>query len=410
MIVRYPLKCGTCEQPHTVRIGMGHDETQIHKFPCRGCSEEIVVRMDLDHSRFSWRVECVENCAPIDEVAGAPFVYVDANFVIPPDQQGADKAFPRFAYMEQMYEASKRAQPSLFSEPMPPVDYRLRPYRPLDYAAEWKLLRKAWSLARNNRLDLSQKQIDAASAEFYPPDSPLDDLPNWVWRFVSLVCGPNYSIVFENAIEKIGELRGSLLWKDFAAFYDGEAGARGKRYFNLMKEFFDAYSEFSQVYFLVLSDIEISDDQHTTSTDFDKVKMFYGNCYEQFTHLVEVLALINNMLICRRFDKFQDLTLAQYRKLDRPARFGPFEANKPFMAICREADNQIRNASHHGSFEFDRDDQIIRYRSGKGGTGPERTISYAAYLECCVRLFLQTMTLFRIELVVATNLGINRPI
>jgi len=55
-------------------------------------------------------------------------------------------------------------------------------------------------------------------------------------------------------------------------------------------------------------------------------------------------------------------------------------------------------------------DQIIRYRSGKGGTGPERTISYATYLERSVRLFLQAITLFRMELAVATSLGVRRPI
>jgi hypothetical protein len=409
MIVRYALKCGTCEKAHTVRIGMGHDATQVHRFPCRECGEEIVIRMDLDHSRFAWKVECVENCEPIDEVAGAEIVNVDANFVIPPEQQGVDRTFPRFAYMQEMYEASRRAKPSRATALVPDIDYNFRPYRPADYAAEWKLLRKAWSLARNHHTDLSDKQIVQASAEFYPPDQAIEDLPNWVWRLASLLCGPNYGTLFDNAIAAIDPLRGSLLWKDFAGFYDDEAEARGKRYFDLMKAFFDIYSELSQVYFFVVTDLEVPEDHHTTSTDFDRVKMFYGNCYEQFTHLIEFLALVNNMLICRRYNKFQELTLEQYRKLDRPARFGPFEANKAFMAICTEADNQIRNASYHGSFELG-PDQIIRYRPGKGETGQERMISYATYLERSVRLFLQVMTLFRIELAVATSLGVRRPI
>jgi hypothetical protein len=132
-----------------------------------------------------------------------------------------------------------------------------------------------------------------------------------------------------------------------------------------MNAFFDIYSELSQVYFFVVTSLEVPGDHHTTSTDFDRVKMFYGNCYEQFTHLVEFLALVNNMLVCRRYNKFQELTLEQYRKLDRPARFGPFEANKPFMVICAEADNRIRNASHHGSFELDPDQRAGRDQSGR---------------------------------------------
>jgi hypothetical protein len=108
MIVRYALKCETCEQPHTVRIGLGQDASQTHKFRCRGCSEEIVLRMDLDYAKHGWSVVCVENCGPIEEVVGAPIVNVDANFTIPPEQQGLDMVFPRFAHTHAMHEAAER--------------------------------------------------------------------------------------------------------------------------------------------------------------------------------------------------------------------------------------------------------------------------------------------------------------
>jgi hypothetical protein len=65
--------------------------------------------------------------------------------------------------------------------------------------------------------------------------------------------------------------------------------------------------------------------------------MFYGNAYEQFTSLAELLAVLNNMLAGRRYDTFQTLTLCKYRKLDRPSRFGPFQENATFMTICEEA-------------------------------------------------------------------------
>src|SRR6516162_3475158 len=135
--------------------------------------------------------------------------------------------------------------------------------------------------------------------------------------------------------------------------------------------------------------------------------MFYANSYEHFTHIIEYLAMLNNMLVGRRYDTFQRLTIDQYRKLDRSARFRPFADNIAFMAICEA---QIRNTSHHGSLVFNQAGQTISYRSGKGGTGPEQSISYADYLVRCVRSFLQTMTLLRIELMVATWLEVRYPI
>ena len=80
------------------------------------------------------------------------------------------------------------------------------------------------------------------------------------------------------------------------------------------------------------------------------------------------------------------------------------------LAICAEANNKIRNASHHGSLVFDQAGQAISYRTGKGGTGEEQRISYADYLVRCVRIFLHAMTLFRIELLIATSLGVRHPI
>jgi hypothetical protein len=409
MIVRYALKCETCQQPHTVRIGLGLDASQTHKFPCRGCSEEIVLRMHLDHAKHGWRVVCVENCEPILEVALAPIVNVDANFLIPPEQQGVDRVSPRLGQMFAMHEVAKQARSLVDMSTVPSTDRRSRPYRTPDYAEEWKLLRKAWSLARNGKTNLSEEIIAKGSAEFYSRDS-LNSLQDWVWRLALFLCNPSYEPLFDSIMKAIEPLNGSVLLWDFRQFYKTVSRERGTRYFTIMRDFFAAYGELGQVYFFASKGFPVPVDCHTTSTDFDAVKMFYGNIYEHLTLLVEYLAMLNNMLSGRRYDTFQSLTLGQYRKLDRPARFGPFSDNPAFMVICSEVDNQIRNASHHGSFLFDQANQSVRYRTGKGGTGPEQSIPYANYLERCVRIFLQTMTLLRVELVVATYLEVRHPI
>jgi hypothetical protein len=146
--------------------------------------------------------------------------------------------------------------------------------------------------------------------------------------------------------------------------------------------------------------MSLPEGHQTTSTDFDVVEMFYGNTYENFTTLVDYIAMWNNMLEGRRYDTFEKMNLDFYHTLARPKRFDAFASNPTFMAICEERDNKIRNASHHRSFVLDKASQIVRYRAEKGGSGPEQTISYVAYLERCVRLFLQTITLLRLELMI----------
>ena len=317
-------------------------------------------------------------------------------------------AFPRLEQMHAMFEAAEKAGSLVDQSKIPRRARNSRPFRQLDFGEEWKLLKKAWSLARNDKSKLSKQRIAAGSDEFYAND-PLKSLEDWVWRFALFICQPGYEQVFRDAI-KVLEPLGAADLTEFGKAYDELSSERGNRYFSVMKDFFAAFSEFTQVYLFVAKGLELPRDYHATSVDFDAVKMFYGNAFEHFTSLVEILALLNNILMGRPYDRFQTLTLSQYRELDKPSRFGPFSINAVFMAICSEADNQIRNAFHHGAFVFEEADQIIRYRAGKGGVGPERQISYVSYLERCVRIFLQCMTLLRIELIISHNLGLRPPL
>jgi hypothetical protein len=126
--------------------------------------------------------------------------------------------------------------------------------------------------------------------------------------------------------------------------------------------------------------------------------MSYGNLFEGFTSLIELPVLLNNLLQGRKHDEFAQLTLTGYRRLDKASRCNPFSSTPAFFVLCEEADNQLRNASHHGGIKFEPSTQTISYRAGKGGTGDEQSMAYAEYLTRCVRLFLQILTVLRMEL------------
>ena len=102
-------------------------------------------------------------------------------------------------------------------------------------------------------------------------------------------------------------MRASPLWDEFDKFYESDAASRVKRYFDLMKDFFQGYAEFSQVYFLIVRGMPIPEGYHTTSTGFEAVEMFYGQAYEQFTSLMEYLATLNNLLAGRPYGTFRKI-------------------------------------------------------------------------------------------------------
>jgi hypothetical protein len=181
-------------------------------------------------------------------------------------------------------------------------------------------------------------------------------------------------------------------------------------YFATLKESFAGYSEYAQVLFSITRGDALVTDKKAASHGFESVKMSYGNLFEGFTSLIELPVLLNNILQGRDHDKFAQLTLDDYRRLDKSGRCNPLKSAPSLFALCEEADNQLRNASHHGGLRFEPDAQIVSYRAGKGGTGDEQSMTYVEYLSRCVRIFLQILTLLRIELLLCNQLGWSAPI
>jgi hypothetical protein len=386
MIIRDSLRCETCDTPHIVRIGMGQEERQEHRFPCRTCGEDIAVALVVDYENTRSQVVFIENAAYAPEEAGAAVVNLDANFLIPDDLQGVDGVFPRFDQVRALANTIDFDAPRL----------RQRP----DYAAEWKLLRRAWNLHRSGQKPLSRACIKQASAAYYAHD-PLNGLPDWLWRFVSGLSGLKFGEACGEAMNFMVPLKDTPRFEQLLEHYSAAmAHARGIKYFTLLNAYFNAYSEFAQVQFSLAQGLDFDPGYRVGSADFDRVRMFYGNAFETLADMVDLLALVNNVASGRDFDKFAVLTVRKYYELDKIGRFGPFAESTPLANLCLEADNQLRNASHHNGMTFDAATQMITYRAGKGGQGDPQSISYTDYLKRCVTILLQTLNILLIELVI----------
>lgn len=400
MIIRDALRCGTCGTLHVVRIGMGQEEREAHRFSCRKCKEGIAITLMVDYENTRSWVECDENAERAPEEPGAEIVNLDANFLIPAHMQGVDLAFPRFSRMQELAD-KMRGRPDLPQVTL--EDYTRmaceRPYRRPDYAAEWRDLRKAWNLHRNRQMPLSRATVKKGSALYYASE-PLSGLPDWVWRLSREITASQFEPPVIEFFEVIKPIMKAPGFKALAKYYAKTmAPARGIKYYTLLNAYFNAYSEFSQAQFSVTLGLDLDAQYRASSSDFDKTRMFYGNAFEVLADVVDLLALVNNLVRGRAFDEFETLTLKRYYEIDKSKRFAVFAATPAFAALCIEADNQLRNASHHNDMSFDAGSQIISYRTGKGSDAKEQSITYTQYLTRCVVIFMQVVNLLRIELI-----------
>jgi hypothetical protein len=404
VIVREYASCEECGTAHVLRVGMGNEPVQEHRFACTGCGQEMGIRL-VDGEGWSFGPNAVKSEWNDD----APIINLHPSFVFSKDEIGSAHAFPSLELGARMINAVMDARervglPRDFDDLPPSLQPRAR------ITEEWDQLRAAWSLARNGKHDLAEKRLKGFIPTAGYPDPP-DRIVDWIFRFAGSLTQPLFEQFFEGLF---GQLRIAAGKDDFERFlvYYGEhmSQAHARRYFEGCKAYLGAFSEFSQVHHLVTAGVPIGDDLAAASANFDATRMIYGDAFEAFGANVETLVAINNLVEDRPFDRLRTITLEAYLQTDKAGRCKALAENEAMSAVCAEFDNQVRNASHHGGMTFDRASATIEYRSGKGGQGEARTMGYATYLARCSTLFIQLMLVFRIELLLAHKFGLRPPI
>lgn len=399
MVIREYASCDECGTVHTLRIGIGAEPIQKHLFGCNNCGLEMGITLAMGEG-WVFGPNAIKS-APCDK---APIVNLHPNFVFNKSDINSEKAFPS------LEQGAKMIMAALAARRLAGLSEDFEPQYLPKITEEWDALRKVWSLTRNDKLELAEERMGKFFATKSHP-SPPDSLVDWLFQFAGRLVQPAFETHFEALIEQLEKAEKNDDFERFKVYYsENMTISHGLRYLELLRSYLSVFSELSQVHLAVSSGIEITNSHAAASSDFDSTSMLYGNCFEAFSSNVAVLALLNNLIAGRRFDEFDRLTLDAYFKLDKGSRFGPFASNSAFCAICAEADNGLRNASHHGGLIFDRPAGQITYRAGKGGQGDKRTISYALYLAKCSKLLIQSMLIFRLEILLAYRFRLRVPL
>ncbi len=391
MILRHYLKCETCEQPITLRIGIGRNNVQKHTIQCPNCFEDIRFKLNLDYENITTELIMLENCEEGKEKG--IIVNVHPDFAISKEkineecfspflQYVSDNIINHDADIEQTNEQRQREiQRSLF------------------LSEEWKDLKRAWSLKLNDNIELSETITNNSSDKFdYEED--LDSVNDWIFRFCYRMLSPGKLYLFYDATEYIRDnviLKYRSEMKRFRDFYINNLYEEHlERYFEAYSEFFSNYSEYSQLLNYMKQDTNLPKNYTVSSNDFQKTKMFFGNAYEHLTSNLTILAYYNNIANGRSFDQFETMDLNKYLTINKANRANPFKDTRPFYRLADCLDSSLRNASHHGSVKFNKKKKKIVYRSG--GTGAERNISYTEYLMKCNNLLFSLSALLMLEM------------
>ncbi len=403
MISRIYVRCLTCSGAITARVQIGHESTQPVTFPCPHCESETRFRLLLDdppNVGITWE----ENCKEGDEEG--LIVNIGAGFAISKDKVHQDMYFPSFemlpmlakqaATFEEMLSKADDAGPHMYDTS---VHLGTVPY----LQESWKIVQKVWRLHRTGRADLRDAQIEQFWSKVEHGDRSLEGV---LVSFFASFHAPREDVVIppllgvlDDAFKKNPvELR--RLGDDLTGRWISD---RIDAYVDLLQEYFKGYGEFSQTLVYAKMAEPLGADRHASSTDFDATRMFYGNAFELLGSHLDLVAALFNIAEGRAYDQLSQITLANYRTVNKANRTTCFAGNAVLSKLVEEYDSAIRNASHHRWFKLDARRENIAYRSG--GTGALRTMSYADYLYRCNKLILQIMALACVDLTLLGRCG-----
>ncbi|MGE0084142.1 MAG: hypothetical protein AB7S75_06940 [Desulfococcaceae bacterium] len=397
MVIRHYIKCDTCNTPHTLRIGLGHNDWQEHTFPCVECGEDISVGVKLDFENISTDLKCISNCK-IGSEEGS-IVNLHPELAINKDSLHKDYAFPFLENMANKIFDHPEGTPNVPHDKFEEIleESKRRTY----FKEEWDTLKKAWSLQLKGRADIANTIKEETISQFGYNDE-VTNINDWVFRFSYRILSPSQLSLFHNiagVTKKSNELHSDEFLKFKKYYIDNFFIEQYQRYFDIYSEYFLNYSEYGQTLFYQKFKKELPDKFEVSSLSFKKTKMFYGNAFESLSTNIVVLACINNINCGRSFDQFQTMDLKKYMTINKANRATPFKDVEEFVALTDCLDSTLRNASHHGGMKFDSKNKKIIYRSG--GTGSEREMSYKEYLFKCNDILFASSALLMLELMIA---------
>lgn len=409
MINRFRTRCLTCGHPNTLRITLGTDVRQEHTFACVGCGETSRVALNIDFRNrrqllpglpeFSTpTVEfiCLENCEESTEEGS--ITNLDSTFLVPEHLLHKDQVFPwmvesrRFAQLDD-FEDSDRKRVDIIQ-----VIGGQRNLREV-----LATFCKATNLYSRQKPLLGEQQLKTLQGLLGAPYTP--SLAQASVFVAMCFLGKTRKEEIPLLIREVRVCKQSAPteYQRFRHEFLCERHADTlASHVSLLEEYLRGYEQFVQLWMYAAHGIEADSPSVPSSRDLQKVKMFYGNAFEELSAGLVLPACLNNIKNGRPYDAFAEMDLKKYLTINKANRPTPFQGNVEFAPLHDEFDSTIRNASHHGAIRLSKNSaHHIEYRSGD--TGGWKTMPYAIYLLKCNRIMHCLMRLFALRTLVVED-------
>ena len=302
---RLAISCDTCSQGVVLRIGLGTQGIQIIAIQCPECKQKIALELLIDKSTTPYKTEynILENCTFTTEKDSFIAINLHTEMVYPKELIHEKVLMPAMMVAMKLQEHAEKkgffnpvkssASAGFFGVPTLNVFDSLGGDSNL--LEDWKIIKKAYSLYSIGKLDLMTNTLNNYSnlSDVYIMSNKL--LHSIIYDFFKRFISPNALLYNDIKSNFSNAKKNKQQFKELKKYYTNELQSiHWKNYIDIFDEYFNNFSEFNRL--LLNSKIELHPDDGTESifcpTNFDKVKMFYGNAYEYTTTHLTIFACI----------------------------------------------------------------------------------------------------------------------
>lgn len=376
-----------------------------------GCGEPNKVRLNIDFvkrqeipqlkefgiSMPSVKFTCLENCETCDEEGS--ITNFDPTFLMPEEMLHQDRVFP---WMTEFPKFVNTVGLKTFSQKKVDIIHAIGGQRNLRDLLD--TLVKAYRLHNRGQSDLSNQQLAKVKELLGMPEPPV--LMQAIFLTASTFLGQSRQNEVMSLTQEIRRSKNSneTEFQRFRTeYYQERFDDLINRQIEIISEYLSGYDQFIQTWLYASLAKPIDSPYIASSKDLQKIKMFYGNAFEELSAGLFLPACLNNITCGRDYDQFDQMSLTKYLGINKANRANPFIENHEFYLLHDEFDSTLRNSTHHRGFRLANESkEIIEYRSGDAGQW--KRMHYTEYLLKCNKIMFCMMRLLSMQVLVAHDM------
>jgi hypothetical protein len=374
MIVRYNIKCKTCETPITLRVQIGHSSFEEYNFLCPSCKENLSIGLYVDNTNISFKIEPIKNCEKTKKSGRE--IYLNSEIFTTNSIMSIPKNSPALFFMHQLEKGQIK---KYFNKETSKL--------------LWVILSRSFEQHKLKNYDLKEKFINE-----YRNERKLDAtyyFKDCLFDFCTYHINKSYYSNITSVFEIIGKSKKvEIIY--LRNFLRKKYREKLPLVFEVFNEYFNAFDIHYPILLFILSEFYDIDDLYFPYINFSSIKMIYGNLFEVFSELVMVSACLFNIIEGRSYDRFKTMDIGKYENIDKAKRIDPFRNYSLFTTLCNEFDSNLRNASHHGHIQHNKKNNTIEYYTEAPKNKKE--IDQKEYLIKINKIFLNTLSVLSIWL------------